>query len=191
MALFYGFLIAVSSFIVIYAIFRVTAALRLYTKFRGERLVTCPEDRKAAAVRVAAGTAAGESMIGKPHIGLKECSHWPERGGCAQECLPQIENDPEGCLVWNQVQQWYRGRTCAFCQQPIEKIDWHDHRPAVLTPEHETKQWNEIAAEQLPEVFKTHLPVCWSCHMAESFRRQHPEKVVDRAEDPLRMSLYH
>jgi hypothetical protein len=33
--------------------------------------------------------------------------------------------------------------------------------------------------------------VCWSCHMAETFRRKRPEKVVDRPSTRLRMILYH
>jgi hypothetical protein len=93
--------------------------------------------------------------------------------------------------VQSQVQQWFRGRGCAYCQQPIEEIHWHEHPPAVLSPEQKTMPWNEIAPEKLPEVFETHLPVCWSCHMAETFRREHPERVVEREEEPLRMKLYH
>ena len=187
----YGLLIAAVSVAVMYAIFRTVTAVRVFAKYCGQRLVSCPEDRTAAAVRVDARKAATEMPGGKPHLTLKQCSHWPERGSCAQECLTQIENDPEGCLVWNQVQQWYRSRACAFCHQPIERIEWHDHRPALLTPERKTVQWNELSAEKLPEVFKTHLPVCWSCHMAETFRREHPERVVDREPDSMRMSLYH
>jgi hypothetical protein len=51
-------------------------------------------------------------------------------------------------------------------------------------------QWSEIPAEKLQEVMRTHQPVCWNCHIAETFRREHPELVVDRAPDALRMSLY-
>ena len=50
--------------------------------------------------------------------------------------------------------------------------------------------WNEIA-EKLPEVFETPLPVCWSCHTAETFRREHQERVVEREQEPLRMKLCH
>jgi hypothetical protein len=62
----------------------------------------------------------------------------------------------------------------------MEKIQWHDHRPALLSPDKKTVQWSEIPAEELPEVFEKHLPVCWSCHIAETFRREYPEPVVDR-----------
>jgi hypothetical protein len=37
-----------------------------------------------------------------------------------------------------------------------------------------------VAAENLPEIFATHLPMCWSCHIAQTFRREHPEMVIDR-----------
>ena len=154
---------------------------RTYLKYRGKRLVTCPETRNPAAVHVNAGKAAVDVLEGKQaRIRLGQCSHWPDRERCGQECLSQIENDPEGCSVWSIAQQWYRGRACAFCRQPIEKIHWHDHRPALLSPEKKTVQWSEIPAEKLPEVFETHLPVCWSCHIAETFRRERPERIVDR-----------
>jgi hypothetical protein len=156
-------------------------ATRTYWKYRGKRLVTCPKTRNPAAVHVNAGKAVVDVLEGKhPRIRLDQCSDWPERERCGQECRSQIENDPEGCSVWSIAQQWYRGRACAYCRQPIEKIHWHDHRPALLSPEKQNAQWTEIPAEKLPEVFETHLPVCWSCHIAETFRREHPGRIVDR-----------
>jgi hypothetical protein len=156
-------------------------ALRTYLRYPRKSLVTCPETRKPASVHVNAGKAALDVLEGKHvRIHLDQCSCWPERERCGQECLSQIENDPQGCSVWGIAQQWYRGRACAYCRKPIDKIHWHDHRPALLSPENRTVQWSEIPAEKLPEVFETHLPVCWSCHIAETFRREHPEHVVDR-----------
>jgi hypothetical protein len=43
-----------------------------------------------------------------------------------------------------------------------------------------TYEWPEIPPEQIPGVLATHLPVCWNCHIAETFRRMFPERVVDR-----------
>jgi hypothetical protein len=31
------------------------------------------------------------------------------------------------------------------------------------------------------ETMQTHLPVCWNCHIAQEFRREHSELVVDRS----------
>lgn len=154
---------------------------RTYLRHRGKSLVTCPECRRPAAVRVDAVRAALLSAKGKPaRLHLEHCTRWPERENCGQECLSQIENDVEGCHVWNIAQQWYRGRTCAYCEKPIEQVNWHDHRPALLGPDNKTIQWTAVPAETLPEVFATHRPVCWSCHMAETFRREHPGRFVDR-----------
>jgi hypothetical protein len=49
-----------------------------------------------------------------------------------------------------------------------------------MSPEGRTFGWGEVPAERLPEVLGTHLPVCWNCHIAETFRRQHAELVIDR-----------
>lgn len=157
-----------------------TDAARLLFRYRGKMLFTCPETGKAACVKVAAGDAARSSLTGRPKIHLSECSRWPERQNCGQECLSQLGADPQNCLLWTKVSDWYRGRACAYCHKPFLELHWHDHRPALVGPDGKTAQWSEVAPEKLPELFETHLPVCWSCHIAETFRREHPERVVDR-----------
>ncbi len=79
--------------------------------------------------------------------------------------------------MWGIVQQWYRGRGCAYCGKAIEKIHWHDHRPALLSHDKKTLQWSEIRTEKLPEVFETHLPVCGSYHIAETFGANIPNAL--------------
>lgn len=155
-------------------------AARVLFRYRGKMLFTCPETGKTACVKVAIADAARSSLTGSPKIHLSECSRWPERQNCGQECLSQLGADPQNCLVWTKVRDWYRGRTCAYCHQPFLELHWHDHRPALVGRDRKTVQWNELAAEKLPEVFETHLPVCWSCHIAETFRREYPERVVVR-----------
>ena len=60
--------------------------LRSYFKLRGKRLVTCPETQKPAAVDLDAVHLARDAAFGTPHLRLSECSRWPERQGCGQEC---------------------------------------------------------------------------------------------------------
>lgn len=161
-------------------IFELLRALRTYFKYRGRRIVTCPETRQPAGVNVAAGKAAVEALAGMPHLELSECTRWPERKGCGQECLAQIQNSPESCLVSHIVNQWYAGKPCAYCQKPLGEIHWHDHPPALVNEQGKTIQWNEVPVEKLQQTFETHLPVCWDCHVAETFRREHPELVTNR-----------
>src|SRR5438046_1524064 len=164
-------------------------SLRTYLKFRGNRLVSCPETHQPAAVRVAAGKAALKATIGNEQLRLSECSRWPEREACGEECLAQIQEAPKACLVWTIINRWYQGQNCVYCHKPFGEIHWHDHPPALLDSERKTVEWNKVPAEKLQEVLGTHWPVCWSCHMAETFRREHRELVVDRLETPLRMSI--
>jgi len=166
---------------------RAIPGLRAYFGYRGKRLVTCPETQKAAAVDVAAGEAAVGAFLKEPTLRLKECSRWPEREACGQECLQQIEADPENCLVWNIVSKWYEGKSCVFCRRPIGPLHHLDHAPALLAPDLKTVEWKQLRPEQLPEVFATHRPVCWNCHVAENFRRKRPELVVDRVPEPKRI----
>ncbi|MGA9975854.1 MAG: hypothetical protein WBP98_13690 [Candidatus Sulfotelmatobacter sp.] len=168
-------------------VFRAIPAGRTYFGFRGKRLITCPETHKAAAVTVAAGEAAMGAFLFEPTLHLKQCSRWPERQNCGQECLQQIDADPENCLVWNIVSQWYEGKKCVICRKTFGKLHHLDHAPGLLGPDHKTIEWRELRPEQLPEVFVTHRPVCWDCHVTEMFRRLYPELVVDREPEPKRI----
>lgn len=168
-------------------VFRAIPGVRAYFTFRGKRLVTCPETHKPEAVEVAVGEAAVGAFLSEPTLHLKECSRWPERQNCGQDCLQQVEADPEKCLVWNIVSKWYEGKTCVFCHKPIGPLHHLDHAPSLLGPDFKTSEWKDVRPEQLPEIFATCQPVCWNCHVAETFRRTHPGLVVDREREPKRM----
>jgi hypothetical protein len=75
---------------------------------------------------------------------------------------------------------WYEGKTCAFCGKPFGEINLTDHKPALLNLGGQTVRWGGIPPEEIYDALTTHLPVCWDCHVAETFRREHPEMVVER-----------
>ena len=156
-------------------------SIRSFFRYRGTRVITCPETGHGEAVRVDSPYAAWTNLVGqRPALRLDSCTRWPERQGCAESCLRQIEAAPDGCLVRNVLQSWYTGKSCVYCHKPFEHINWTDHRPTLMSPGRLTREWREIAPRDLPEVLKTHWPVCWNCHIAETFRREHPELVTDR-----------
>src|ERR1700686_3482948 len=71
---------------------RVIRGIRVYFRFRGTRLVTCPETHQAALVELAAKPMGMQAILDEPRLRLGECSRWPMRGGgCAQDCLRKIE----------------------------------------------------------------------------------------------------
>jgi hypothetical protein len=166
---------------------RAIPGVRAYFQYRGRRIVTCPETSTAAAVTVAASEAAAGAFLSEPTLRLKECSRWPEREGCGQDCLKQVEADPEKCLVWNMVSRWYEGKACVFCRKPIGPLHHLDHAPALVGPDFRTCEWKDVRPEDLPRIFSTYQPVCWNCHVAETFRRTHPELVVNREPEPRRL----
>jgi len=151
-----------------------------YARFRGQRVITCPENEEFAAVEVDAKHAAATSLFGERELRLQACTRWPEKQNCGQDCLAQIEAAPGDCLARTMLTQWYSGSACAVCGKPIGEIDWYTHKPALLSPERQTLSWDEVAAERLPEVLATHFPVCWDCHVVESVVREHGERIVVR-----------
>lgn len=155
-------------------------ALRAYLRYRGRGVVVCPETRRPVAVAVDAKHAALAAAEGSVELRLKNCSRWPERAGCGQECVRQIELAPENCMVRSMMAKWYEGKACVYCGRPFEGIGLMDHQPALLNLGGMTVEWGDVPPEELYDALTTHLPVCWNCHVAETFRREHPDLVVER-----------
>jgi hypothetical protein len=144
-------------------------------------LVTCPETNEPVGVEIDMTDAMLHTVRSESTLHLKSCTRWPERQNCGQECLHQIELGPENCQVRTIVAEWYRDKTCIICHREFGEIHWHDHKPALMRmSDLRTFEWPEVAVESLPTVFNSHKPVCWNCHVAETFRREHPDLVVER-----------
>jgi hypothetical protein len=71
--------------------YRAIHGFRYYLKFRGTRLVVCPETHKPAVVEVAARSMGWRAILNEPCLHLSECSRWPMRQDCGQNCMRQIE----------------------------------------------------------------------------------------------------
>ena len=41
-------------------------------------------------------------------------------------------------------------------------------------------EWAEVPANRMADSLNTNQPVCWNCHVAETFRRAYPGMVTDR-----------
>jgi len=152
-----------------------------YLRQRGPRVVTCPETQQPVGVAVDARKIAFTGILHTPEMRLQSCSRWPERGGCAQDCLKQIAAAKDGCLQRKLLGSWYQGRDCAFCGKPIGEIDWTTHHPALLSPQQETVAWEDIPPERVHAMLRTHSPVCWRCHTTYRFVREHPDLITDRS----------
>ncbi len=157
------------------------AFFNAWRRYRGLRVITCPDNLHSAAVHLDVLRAARWSAVsGEAPLNIRTCSRWPEKAGCDQACVPQIESLGDASRVQTIAAAWYAGKRCCYCRKPIEDIIWHERPPALLTPEGMSREWKEVAAEELPEIFKTHQPVCWTCHIRESFRREHGDLVIER-----------
>ncbi len=169
-------IIAIAAFLLLYYVVPWTAGA--YLRYRGKMLVTCPETRKPAAVSVDVAHAVLTAGLGKPDLRLSSCSRWPEREGCGQECLDQIEVAPQACMLRTIVSDFYKGKSCVYCGRRFEDIEWRSHKPSLMNPGGATIQWDQVRPEALPGVLATHSPVCWNCHVTQTFCREHPDLVI-------------
>lgn len=152
-----------------------------WLEFRGKRAIACPENHLPAGVRIDAAHAAKTAAFGAPDLRLAQCSRWPEKEDCGQDCIFQIERAPADCLVRNILAHWYEGKNCVSCGRPVGEIHWDERKPAVLTADRTSVEWNEIPAEKLQEILAGAQPICFSCHIANKMVREHPELVINRS----------
>jgi hypothetical protein len=160
--------------------FGIRRLVTAYSRYRGTKIVTCPETGRPAVVELDALHASLTSTVGLPDIRLENCWRWPLNEQCGQECLTDLDVEPGQCLVSGVLMRWYRGKTCCYCGKPFEELHWVDHKPALQSPEGKLVSWRGISVENLSMVLETHLAVCWNCYIAQSFRRNHPDLVVYR-----------
>jgi hypothetical protein len=74
--------------------YRVIQGIRVYFRFRGTRVLTCPVTHKPAVVEVAARSMGLEKILNEPCLHLSKCSRWPIWPDCGQDCLRSIETHP-------------------------------------------------------------------------------------------------
>lgn len=160
--------------------FAIRYFLRVESKVGGSRAIVCPETKRQATVEVDVRRAALTSLIGQEEIRLENCSRWPLHENCGQECLLQLEVAPPECLVHSVLMKWYRGKKCVFCRRSFETIALTDHKPALLKLDGQTVEWSDIPLAEVDQAMQAFQPVCWDCHIAQTFRREHPELVVIR-----------
>jgi hypothetical protein len=141
---------------------------RAYLKFRGQRIVTCPQTQQPAGVELAIWHIAMASTLSEPRLRLRNCSRWREVAACNAACLPQIVEAPEKCLVSTILSRWYAGKICTCCGRPVGRISRWQHKPCLLSPELRIFEWKDIPAENIPRALGTHAPVCWKCLVAET-----------------------
>jgi hypothetical protein len=154
---------------------------RTSQRFGGERVIICPETGKQAMVEVDARHAALTSLVGRTDLRLENCWRWPLKQDCGQECLLQLDVAPPDCLVSSVLEKWYRGKSCTFCRRRFSDINLLDHKPALLNSEGITVAWREVPITAANEAMATYLPVCWNCHVAQTFHREHADLVVERS----------
>ena len=153
--------------------------LKIYLRTRGPYVVQCPENKQRAVVKLDGGYAAATGVSGTMELRLSDCSRWPGKLGCGQECVAQIAASPDDCRLPGVLAKWYEGKACTFCGKPFNEVEWLPHKPAMRSPEGRTIEWWEMRPEELLAALGTHQPVCWNCHIAETFRRLYPDLVSE------------
>lgn len=61
----------------------------IYVRYRGGKVLNCPEILGAAEVTLKTHRAALAAAFGHPVLRVKSCSLWPKKMGCAEKCVKE------------------------------------------------------------------------------------------------------
>ncbi len=56
-------------------------------RYRNKEALTCPETNGPAEVNIDAPRAAFSSAFGRPLLKIKNCTLWPKKKGCDEDCI--------------------------------------------------------------------------------------------------------
>lgn len=94
MLLLFGFLLVLFSAALV-LLMPALWAREIHHAYSAPRAVTCPETHQQVGVTIDATHAAVTGLRGTPEFRLADCSRWPARIKCAQDCLPEaLRNEP-------------------------------------------------------------------------------------------------
>jgi len=120
------FLVVVSFLLLLGAFWR----RAIYERYSGGRPVTCPEDHRPAVVNIDLRHAAATATEASPRLRLCDCTRWPERSQCDQDCLAEaVEAEPykEGKVKAGRKQIYHLPvLLAAFVAWYVGAI-WHSH----------------------------------------------------------------
>ena len=143
------------------------------------RVLTCPETSQSVAVRLAIGDRIRSLLAGRERLRIRACSRWPEREACGQECLLQVDLQPQ--LLERTLRAWCEGRDCALCGHPLAPNDWRQGRFAGVDRQGAFVPGAQMSLSELPLALENYRPVCWNCHCAQRELRVEPERVRSAA----------
>jgi hypothetical protein len=172
-------IVGLLTLVVGWAAWRFARMVGVWRRLSGTRLVTCTATGRSAAVRIDAKHAAISTLVkASPETRMAECSLWATCGLCDRGCMPEAL--AEESAIGNVLSHWYAQRKCVYCGKLIGTAESFGHHAALLTPQGVTHEWAKVPANRVADSLNTNQPVCWNCHVAETFRRAYPGMVTDR-----------
>ena len=156
-----------------------------FLRYRGTRVVVCPENREMVAVRVDAGARGPQRPAGPPRPAPRVLHALAREGGLRPGVPRPDRVGPRGLPPAEHPRRLVPGQELRVLRPLLPRHPLA--RPQARPPRARTGAivaWDAFRAEQVVDVLATHKPVCWDCRVAESFRREHPELVTDRPPRP-------
>ncbi len=156
--------------------------------FARSHTIVCPETHAPTEIKIDLALRIRTLLRGISVLRLASCSRWPERQGCDEECLLQLDLKP--AVLEHTLRKWYMGRSCGMCGRVLTEDDWRQGRFSALDRAGNFVPGNSLPLRDLPQHVSRYRPVCWPCHLHQRTRAAHPAVLFKgdrrgRQEEPL------
>jgi len=74
-------------------VYMIRKGLKTGSQLQGGRTVTCPETGDEVTVEVDAKHAGYTAAYDSEEVRLTDCTRWPEKAGCRQDCVGEIKHE--------------------------------------------------------------------------------------------------
>jgi hypothetical protein len=89
---FLGLMVAISLLpMAVVLFFMIRKGLKEKLRLQSAQTLVCPETGKPVTVKVDAAHAGYTAAYDSEDLRLKDCSRWPEKAGCAQDCISEAK----------------------------------------------------------------------------------------------------
>ncbi len=143
----------------------VVVLLKPDTYFTRHHTIVCPEAHAQTDIEIDRAHRLKTLLRGTSELRVAGCDRWPERQGCDEECLLQVDLKP--AVLQRTLRKWYAGKSCALCDRVLTEDDWRQGRFSALDGDNKFVSPAALPLRDLPQHVSRYRPVCWQCHQQQ------------------------
>ncbi len=156
--------------------------------FARRHTIVCPESHASTGIEIDRTHRLRTLLRDTSELRVAACDRWPERQGCDEECLLQVDLKP--AVLERTLRKWYAGKSCGLCGRILTDSDWSQGRFSALDGNDKFVPPAALPLRDLPQQVGRYRPLCWPCHQQQRAKAASAPTLLKgdrrgRSEEPL------